>query len=320
MNKFDKIASTVSINFNEFNKPYKDDTQIYHYCTMDSFYEIIRSKKIRLGDLTTMNDPTELGLRNVHWANEIFNAYKKNYFEFNYTVNGMNCGMKEYLQLLSLQNTIFQNGRYNDLYFALCMSKKGDDLNQWRVYGDNGKGVCIGFKEDKIIEFKDNNPNFDYKDMEYIDIHLKKIVEKIAESILFKIKDLYENNKQDELLQFSYNIFPDIEQFILSYKDKTYEQESETRLIYKYHTDKVLVNNPIEKLLDDDIINLKTYKSHNIIKVAKELEIDKLGITSITLGPINYTPIQNLIIFLVQNGVVIDRKQIFHSEIPYRII
>lgn len=306
------------INFNSFNKPIKDNTQVYHYCSFDSFYNIIRSKKFRLGDLTTMNDPTELGLRNVNWADEIFNAYKKNYFDFTYTVNGVKCGMKEYLKILKLQSALSANGKYSDLYFALCMSKKVDDLNQWRVYGDNGKGVCIGFNEDKIVDYQDSHKGFMYKEMEYIDFSL--ITEKIAESILFKIEDLYLANKQEELQNFSGEITVDLEKFILSYKDKTYEDEAETRLVYKYHTNKILVNNTIETLHNDEIIKLTTYNSNNIIKVAKELQIDDLGITSITLGPLNMTSFQNLLIFLAQNGIFLDRKQIYHSELPFRII
>lgn len=286
---------------------------------MDAFYAIMNCHKIRMGDLMTMNDPTELELRNVDWAKEINNAYENNYFDFDYVINDKKCKMDDFLFILRFFNTFLQNGKYNDLYFALCMSKKGDDLNQWRVYGDNGNGVCIGFDERQIIKFKDNNQNFEYKEMEYIDIKLNKSVEKVAESILFKIKDLYLNKKQKELKLYSFNIQQDIEQFILSYKDINYAQESETRLIYKFHTDKVLVNNQIETL-SEDIKNLKTYKCNNIIKVTKELDINDLGIKSITFGPLNTTPIQNIIIFLAQNNIKIDRKQLLHSEIPYRII
>lgn len=36
--------------------------------------------------------------------------------------------------------------------FVFCMSEHPDNLTMWRAYGDDGRGVCIGFKREKLDE------------------------------------------------------------------------------------------------------------------------------------------------------------------------
>ena len=40
---------------------------------------------------------------------------------------------------------------YDDyITYAICFSERGDSLSQWRGYADDGSGVCIGFRADRI--------------------------------------------------------------------------------------------------------------------------------------------------------------------------
>ena len=94
---------------------------VYHYCSLDSFLQIITHKTIRLSSMRHMNDPNEL-----KWG---FNKYLLTY-------DLTDEEKKEY-------EDKFQELSYN-IHMA-CFSEQKDLLSQWRAYGDQGKGVAIGF-------------------------------------------------------------------------------------------------------------------------------------------------------------------------------
>ena len=101
---------------------------LYHYCSLETFLSIIQFKSLRLSDINTMNDYSEM-----HWAYEKFveavnivrEHYEDSYFDF---------------LDLSIGHT-----QLNTLMLVACFSTDGDVLSQWRAYGDNGLGVAVGF-------------------------------------------------------------------------------------------------------------------------------------------------------------------------------
>jgi hypothetical protein len=62
--------------------------------------------------------------------------------------------------------------------YITCFSRKGDLLSQWRAYGDDGRGVSIGF-DSKLLYKVDSRKNDIYvedvlydKEKQIEDIHL----------------------------------------------------------------------------------------------------------------------------------------------------
>lgn len=101
---------------------------LYHYCSLETLLSIIQYKSLRLSDINTMNDYSEM-----HWAYEKFieavnlvrEHYEDAYFDF---------------LDVSIGHT-----QLNTLMLVACFSTDGDVLSQWRAYGDNGMGVAVGF-------------------------------------------------------------------------------------------------------------------------------------------------------------------------------
>jgi len=94
-----------------------DDKVLYHYTNSDSLINIIKSNKLKFSGVAGFNDANELRSKSTIFGKSLKNPYNKN-----------------------RMNII--NNR-----FVFCLSKRQDDLNQWRLYGNDGKGVCLGFKK-----------------------------------------------------------------------------------------------------------------------------------------------------------------------------
>lgn len=282
-----------------------DEDILYHYCSMESFMKIIVSKKLRLGNVLQMNDPTELPLRSLNWLELIYKQYKKEPFEFKFYHDKKELDMKQYLDLMNCHQDIIKS----DSFFAFCMSTLADDLNQWRVYGDNGNGVCLGFDVEGVINLIEKDKNFTYSELEYED--LQRISVLAVKSILSKIRDKFMANKYDDLYYMLDHFYSDLEFFILRYKHPAYKAESEARLIYRKHH--IQDENNLMKV--DDII-----VEHNglEIKTYREIDLSNLTLKNIIFGPTNKVPLDNILLFLNKNGINIKPNQITYSNIPYR--
>lgn len=268
---------------------------------MESFIKIIDTKKIRLGNVTQMNDPTELALRSLNWTEIVYKLYEQDPFDFLFCFNGAKLNMRQYLDLMHCH----QDNLKSDSYFALCMSTLNNDLNQWRVYGDDGRGLCFGFDVGSIGDIIESDSNFSYAELEYDD--LGRLPKFVAQTILCKIRDRYLMEDFEGLNNFIENFTSDVEFFALHYKHIAYKAESEARLIYRMHTNNFAPVNDI--VIERSKFNVNTYK---------EIDLSRLQIKKIIIGPTNKTPIENILLFLNSNGIKIGTNQITCSDIPYR--
>lgn len=97
--------------------------------------------------------------------------------------------------------------------FVISLSSLEDDLNMWRNYADNGKGVCIGLLTAEL-------PRKVLSQCHYV----------TEEELYNYVRRTYPNlnPKSDDITELLH-ILSDA----VGYKDKNYEKESEWRLIFK---------------------------------------------------------------------------------------
>lgn len=106
---------------------------VYHYCSVDTLLKILSSKSIWLTNLFFLNDSQEhFWLRNKALA---FIAGKITQCP----------GDSGYRHLESILRQCLRHEIY-----CTCFSEHSDDLSQWRGYGDDGRGFCIGFATDHL--------------------------------------------------------------------------------------------------------------------------------------------------------------------------
>jgi hypothetical protein len=100
--------------------------KLFHYASLETFLKIATNKTIRLSDLSQSNDALE--------GRFVLEHLKRG-------IEG--CSIPPEAKLVFVhqleQMVDYQRG------LGSCFSQEKDDLSQWRGYGDDGRGVCIGF-------------------------------------------------------------------------------------------------------------------------------------------------------------------------------
>lgn len=147
-------------------------TTIYHYTDSGGLRGIIETGRLRLSDVFSMNDPSELN----HGFSIFLNALKDKAVSHNAQLFAKG--------LLSFRNRIGIEKSGN--YFTCSFSKAGNDLGQWRAYADNGRGYVLGFGTTQLeaVFTQAGKPGFaETTPLAYDDARLKQIHCQIADEL-----------------------------------------------------------------------------------------------------------------------------------------
>ena len=155
------------------------------YTTMNTMFEILRNGKIRLNSIISMNDKTETSF---------LSELTKNYDEPSETAE---------LTTIRANSTLI-----------VSFSTNTDNLDMWRWYGDDGKGVCLVFERDVV---KDE----DVMSVAYVDATLQKQIDKVRRFL---------DDLKKEGVDFRFHLLEDYRHYI---KPKEYKPEGECRVIVK---------------------------------------------------------------------------------------
>lgn len=106
--------------------------RFFKYMSFTTYIEMLKSKKIRLNSIMSMNDSSET----FYLGDYLCKAYED-----------------ERRKVLYPKSRFFQDGGlrkkkvvdYKNNLIG-CFSEKGDDALMWRLYGDGGKGICLEFE------------------------------------------------------------------------------------------------------------------------------------------------------------------------------
>ncbi|MDX1949919.1 MAG: DUF2971 domain-containing protein [Rickettsiales bacterium] len=212
---------------------------LYHYTKLDTLEKILSSGTFRLYDAFTMNDPNE-----IYYAKKVFyNLIEKdntliknskileevkklenNFIKF--------CGLYENLPSAVLNQPMEKKSYYN--YFILSACENPDYLPLWRYYGDNAKGVSIGFKNGiKKIE------EIDYK-QQYFQItrvlYEKEYLESYFKEWFAEIDNYSKLNNKENYATIMSTIMTYITGTFHFNKHPDFESENEFRLVYTFDT------------------------------------------------------------------------------------
>lgn len=311
------MQAKLEFAYGVLEQPEKDENLLYYYCSMETFASIIKSKSIWMRNLLSMNDPSELFLCKIDITKQIIRCYKENPFEFKFAGEENENAMCAYLHAPHFLFASGFNSINNNLFYAVCMSSEEDSLSQWRMYADNGKGVCLGFDKRKILDFIKNNADYQLQEIEYYE-NIQSVVDKVCSIILEKIKELYDSKDEEQLNHFVNNIFSYTMPEWSKYKTSDYAGEKETRLVYKKHTKKMYMNIDASDIDREFLSDLDWSLSGGQLDLHTKIGIDDLGLSTITLGPLNNTPKGLLNILLAKENITIPHNKLYKSTIPYR--
>jgi hypothetical protein len=149
---------------------------------------------------------------------------------------------------------------------SLSTTDPMSDLTMWRLYGDDGQGVCIEYEVDKSI--LEGNSNFYLLPVDYTGSEAKK-----SEAV----KVLSDLKRAKRVLGFKYT-FTQTDIWKHFFKPKQFDVEHEVRLMY-------IKNEDDSKCIEKWIYNTKYSIVHPIILFNRNDNFYPLKVTKIILGP-----------------------------------
>ncbi|WNH08039.1 DUF2971 domain-containing protein [Thalassobellus suaedae] len=295
----------------KLNKRFGSCDTLFHYTSLNGFISIIETQSFYCTNVNFLNDSKEF----KYGEETILKAVE------NLKTNENSSILEKIKNNIELQ---LKSDKY-----VTCFSKEGDSLSQWRAYGNDGKGISLGF------EFSDLTESFDkYLTGSHIEYDEKTQLEIIEEFIRLiiefykKIEDKYNWNGQDFNNLVSKVIIKFLNNVIHTYKHPSFIDEKEYRLqleidgnLYKKGDFDILFKSSENLIIPYTIIK-NSYSAYLETKEPNETEpifgLKRLPLNKIIIGPnLSFDIVKiGLEQFLTNKGY--ENVEIIKSEVPYR--
>lgn len=294
---------------------------LYHYCSLDTFYNIMKNRSIWLSDISKSNDSEEL----------IFMT-KKSREKINQYFKPSNPNSEIAAQINRTEHALQQFAQNDYLKcWAMCFSEKPDNLGQWRGYADDGRGLCIGFNGEEIQNIAESAAPLEG----ITDVFLKKVrygeqeCEQYIDRMLSLIVKCDLSDRNSAYQQIKEAILSIIRMAPL-YKEETFREE-EWRLGILALTEKSLTPSfslqHLPRKMADKAVTMDKYSfvpKNNTLVSHIELKFAdlKTALHSIIIGPKSGLSELDIKLFLVSLGILESTKddaiKISHSSASYR--
>lgn len=295
-----------------------------YYCNLSTFKSIIQNQTFWLSDLHYMNDSTEESLF-LDALSDVMRKFR----------DGLSKETKEYLDKNRWVDIFFTKVKYvfKGYAYICCFSdEENDDLSQWRGYADDGKGLCIGFKKDKIQSLDDDLKQDKIK---YLD--KDKIMEELEEKISTIIKDFDDNKINLKAKEIDVSFISKLVNVAfydkVFYKNESFKSEKEYRICFydKLHEEAIDVDN--ESLMKNMqakyrfengtmLSELRYREGRGNLIPYREMkftkEYFKKMLSSITIGPKNPMSVEDVQFFLLANGFDTKNIKVMKSASTYQ--
>ena len=306
---------------------------VYHYCSVESFYSIISNSTLRLSDIDKSNDYMERKWLQRFILETALEEYEKNPFPFSFEDGGTEYNGRDAVrELIGFELKSTGQHWYDDfITYAICFSERGDSLSQWRGYADDGSGVCIGFRADKLREklvdiHEADGPGhtFQFQPIRYTQQEQKDMIRPYIRSIFQVLNALLKQNAQPtgEIIK----LFRAINGESAFCKNPAFSEEHEWRLAVNFP---LPTRNAYEKFerrsrhvaQNDLFSSIKTPVVGKTIKSYVELNLQTVGmdaLVSVRLGPKCQLSKNDVKLFLYSEGLALPDQDILSSAATYR--
>lgn len=110
---------------------------LYHYSDYIALTGIITKAEMRVNNILNMNDLSEMSYFLKHVSDEIIEMMGP-------------APNEKIIEKMNETAEYYMSRRFQYSAYAACFSLYEDDAAQWARYGNQGRGVCIGFDEDML--------------------------------------------------------------------------------------------------------------------------------------------------------------------------
>ncbi|VFQ46874.1 DUF2971 domain-containing protein [Desulfoluna butyratoxydans] len=271
---------------------------LYHYTGVGSLVGIAQSQSLWATHISYLNDSKEL----IH-ACEIFLKC------ISIKLETGSFSIEETNFLNQLGKWVNSTSKTTPQLFVFSLSEEPCLLSQWRSYTPHGKGLCLEFSPDKIIELLSKSSLSLVKckyNWEHQQITINSLIEELLNSFKTQAPKASSNRHIAECYYDYIGSFYDEIYFILaSIKDEAFREEKEWRFLIK---------------LQEDLTNekLKFREGSSMISPYTEIKLhSKPYFESITLGPSPHSNLSFSSLCMLTTNKNLCRC-VKNSSIPYR--
>ena len=256
----------------------------YHYCSVDTFFNIMQTSTIRLGNPLFMNDSAEIIC--------LLELLK------NYVAKNKNCPeiLKKWSLIKQMINKLLQK---IDLPFIFCLSKGNDVLSQWRSYADDGKGVAIGIDVNRLLKLDTElltGKDIIYDDKEQMKLLEQKKLDDSLDDFIEELEMVLPGENETEIYSKVRKVASYILNEAIICKNPAFEEEREFRILCSP-----------SKVSEKSMVSEIKFRSNNKqILPYREIYFDGYAheiIQNITIGPKSVLNDRNLGLFLKKHGL-----------------
>lgn len=303
---------------------------LYHYCSVPTFFSIVSNRSVWLSDVQKSNDSQEL-----RWIKGQCRYYTlKAWVDFA-------SAKKEIDQLSDVDFAAFDKAQslLTDLIdldiskcWVFCVSEKRDSLGQWRGYGDDGRGVSVGFKRElfQLAQALAHIANPE-EDIYFCKV---KYTEKDTERVFGEyagFSDIKGTDSSEQVIAKIKDAIGIAMANLPFFKNEAFKEEKEWRLAYSMYRSRLLAGEEPNIVYKDDnlskIITIGNYGfAHKNGKLVSHVELGipqlEKFIDTIIIGPKSELTQEDILLFLINEGMLKNAEdksiKIVKSSASYR--
>ena len=305
---------------------------LYHYCSVPTFFSILKNKSIWLSDISKSNDSLEL-----MWIKDKCKYYIL-WVWYNY-VNARKASALEPPDTSLFQKVQIMSDRISSANISkswvFCLSEKMDNLGQWRGYADDASGVCIGFKTtffetaDEVAHAIDEDANLFFRRVRYCNHEIEDFFQNTA-----RLSSVCAEMKPEAVVELLESAFQCTIWNAEFFKNEAFQEEAEWRLVFTMSKGDLLcgekpsIPDPENRLISSDVFSFADYgysvRNKSLVSHI-EMRIPRIeeAITEIIIGPKSTLTKEDVELFLLSLGIDSEKDEtqrirITKSTISYR--
>lgn len=268
---------------------------LYHYCSVDAFFNIITNSSLWFSDVQKSNDYQECIV-----CREIVNKSIEEYVE-------------DDVQALKAWKTWYKNGvEANSALraFCACLTEGQDQLSQWTEYANDGKGMAIGFDKEILEELNlisEHHLAFGQVIYNNTQEYAEEIIEDNIEKLQYKgVGHVALELSQDYKMKFPF------------VKNRCFQDEKEWRIVICSQIGKY--NFPGSDKIKFSKIKYRTTNDKLIPHIEMDFgKVKQSFIKEIWIGPKSEVEVEDVVNFLNFSGYYDNAEDGYNAQRPVNI-
>lgn len=271
-------------------------TPLYHYTSMESFKNIVETKRVFATNIYYMDDDAELSYG--------IDILKKKCEEIKRESSGKDTEIVE--QYIAWLEIMSQPARP---FYVCCFTEEDDDLNQWRSYTPPRLGINIGFDAPPIVE-RMTAQMWKFESCIYGKKHQSNLIDAFLEQFVNANRKWGTDQPGNEGYTTNFERTGNfVFNFLARLKHPAYSEEKEWRLISPMMQSMRNVKFRVGRSMLVPYVDVEIYGSQD----------NKLDIQRIVIGP---TPHNELALksirSLMHDQIRGSKNDVVSSQIPFR--